>query len=72
MYGKGYIWNPFMCTCENSKYVGSITKESAITCDEIIDTTISTLTKTVPTKSSSINFYILLAILLVTVALLIA
>ena len=48
-----------------------------ITCDEIIDTTISILTKTVttktvPAKSNSKNFYILLAFLLIAIALSIA
>ena len=30
--------NPSTCTCENGKYFESITDDSAITCDEIIDT----------------------------------
>ena len=43
------------------------------TCDEIIDMTKSILTKivpgkTVPTKSNSKKFYILLAFLLITIA----
>ena len=64
-------------SCKNGKYVGSIIGDSEIICDEIIDTT-----KTIPTKSTSTkyvlrkctstNFNILLALLLITIALLIA
>ena len=50
---KGYTWNPALCSCENGKYVGVITDDSVITCDEIIDTTKIILTKTVPTKNNS-------------------
>ena len=42
---KSYFWNPATCSCENGKYAGSITDNSVITCDEIIDTT-----KKVPTN----------------------
>ena len=38
----------------------SIIDDSVTTCDEIIDTTKNVLTKTVPAKSNSKNFYILL------------
>ena len=72
-----------LCTCENGKYVGSITVDSAITCNEVIE-----VTKTVPTKTFSWktvstnfhrekvtykieNFYILVAFLLIFIALLI-
>ena len=34
---KDYIWNPATCSCKNGKYLGSITDDSVITCDEIID-----------------------------------
>ena len=37
VWKKDYIWNPAKCTCENSKYVGRITDDSVITCDEIIE-----------------------------------
>ena len=40
-----------MCSCENGKYARSITDDSVITGDEIIDTTKSILTKTAPTKA---------------------
>ena len=36
--------------------VGSIIDDSGITCDQIIDTTKSNLTKTVPTKKKFKNF----------------
>ena len=50
---KDYIHNPATCTCENSKYVGNIIDDSVITCDEFIEVTKSTSTKTVLTKSDS-------------------
>ena len=35
-----YIWNPATCSCENGKYLASITDDdSVITCDEIIEET---------------------------------
>ena len=34
---KDYIWNPTTCTCENGKYLASISDDSVITCDEIIE-----------------------------------
>ena len=34
---KPYIWNPATCSCENGKYLASIMDDSAITCDEIIE-----------------------------------
>ena len=43
-----------------------------VTWDEIIEAIKTVLTKTVPIKSISTNFYVLLAFLLVTTALLIA
>ena len=43
-----------------------------ITCDEVIETIKIVPTKTVPAKSALINFYILLAFLLIITALLIA
>ena len=44
-----YILNPATRNCENVKYIKSITDNSMITCDEIIGTTKSILTKIVPT-----------------------
>ena len=34
---KDYIWNPATCSCRNGKYLASVTDNSAITCDEVID-----------------------------------
>ena len=65
----------------NGKYAGSIIGDSAVICDEIIDTTKtvltkslstkSTSTKTVPTKCTSTNFDISLAFLLTTALLIV-
>ena len=57
---KGYFWNPAMCSCKNGKHARSI-GGSVVIFDEIIKET-----KTIPTKSTSTNFYILLAFLLIT------
>ena len=37
MCGKDYVWNPARCNFENGKYLASIRDDSAITCDEIIE-----------------------------------
>ena len=34
---KDYIWNPSTCSCENWKYLASITACSAVMCGQIID-----------------------------------
>ena len=31
---KDYIWNPAACSCNNGKYLASITDNSVITCDK--------------------------------------
>ena len=46
---KNYIWNPATYSCENGKYLASITDDSAITCDEIIES-YNEETKTIPTN----------------------
>ena len=78
VYEKDYVWNPATCSCENGKYLASIMNGSAITCDEIIES-YNEETKTIPANlnkkkatSKTQNFYILLAFLLITIALLIA
>ena len=78
MSEKDYVWNPITCSCENGKYLASITDDSAIMCDEIIES-YNEETKTIPTNFNEKkanckmqNFYILLAFLLITIALLIA
>ena len=74
---KHYIWNPATCSSKNEKYLASIMDDSAITCDEIIES-YEQETRTIPTnfreKKASCkiqNFYIMLAFLLITIALLI-
>ena len=37
VYGKKIVWNPSSCSCENGKYLPSILNDSAIICDEVID-----------------------------------
>ena len=75
MREKDYIWNPSTCNCESKKYLASITDDSVITCDEIIELydketkTFSTNFKAICKKQS---FYILLAFLLITIALLLS
>ena len=68
---RDYIWNPATCTSENCKYLGSIFDNSLITCDVIIKWE---ETKTIPKNitSGAKSFYLLLAFLLFTIALLIA
>ena len=70
---KNYVWNPAICSCKNEKFLASITDNSVSTCDKIIEET-----KAVPTNFNEKNitcktqhFYILLAFLLMTIALLI-
>ena len=70
---KKIVWNLVTCNCENGKYLASIMDDSAITCDEIIDsydeeTNFNEKTEDCKTQ----NYYILLVFLLITIALLIA
>ena len=81
---KDYAWNTATCDCENGKYLASIMDDSAIICDEVIDVDVEAKsnkeeTKPVPTNFNekkatckTQNFYILLAFLLITIALLTA
>ena len=74
IYMKKKNWNPATCSCENGKYLASIIDDSVITCDEII-AEIKTLPANFNEKNITCktqNFYILLAFLLITIALLIA
>ena len=51
IFEKDYIWNPPICSCENSKYLASIIGNSVIMCDEIIEVEAKSFdeeTKTVP------------------------
>ena len=82
MCEKDCIWNPFTCSCKNGKYLASIIDDSVIRCGEVIDAEAKSNdkeTKTIPTNFNeknitckTQNFYVLLAFLLVTIALLIA
>ena len=75
---KDCIWNSATCSCQNGKYLTSIMDDSAITCDEIIES-YDEETKTIPTSFNekkatceTLIFYISLAFLLITITLLIA
>ena len=78
MYVKKTVWNPATCSCENGKYLATIMDKSVIMCDEVIES-YDEETKLIPTNSNEKkptykmqNFYVLLAFLLITIALLIA
>ena len=45
---KDYVWNSATCSCENAKYLASIMGDSAIMCNEYIESSDET-TKTIPT-----------------------
>ena len=71
---KDYVWNPASCNCENGKYLEIVMNDSAIMCDEVIEshddeTKINFNEKKAACKTQ--NFYVLLAFLLITRALLI-
>ena len=75
---KDHIWNPTTCSCKNGKYLANIMDDSVISCDEII-ASYNEETKTVPVNINeeklackTQNFYILLAFLSITIALMIA
>ena len=70
---KDYVSNSATRTCEKGKYLASILDDSTIICDEVIksyDEEINFDEKKAICKTH--NFYILLAFLLITIALLIA
>ena len=79
---KNYFWNPATCSYENEKYLASIMDDSAIICDEVIDVEAKSNDKETKTVTVNFNekkasckmqnFYILLAFLLTTIALLTA
>ena len=52
-YKKDYGWNPRTCICKNSTYLKSISDDSVIVCDGIINVTDSvskSATSTIPTN----------------------
>ena len=75
---KDYAWNPSIFNCENGKHLTSIMDDSTTMYDEII-VSCDCETKTIPTNFNEEKttcktdiFYILVAFLLITIALLIA
>ena len=73
-----HAWIPATCVCENGKYLASNMDDSAIICNEVIESSDEKI-KTIPTNfnkkkaiSKTQSFYILFAFLLITTALLIA
>ena len=78
IHEKDHIWNPITRSCKNGKYLANIMDDSVISCDEII-ASYNEETKTVPVNINeeklackTQNFYILLAFLSITIALMIA
>ena len=61
MSKKDYIRNTSTCSCENGKYLASITDDSLIMCDQIIEEA-----KTVPTKKVT-SKKLLFTFLLITI-----
>ena len=75
---KDYVWNPAICNCENGKFLASIMDDSVIKCDKVLEPYDEEI-KTIPANFNEKNvtpktqsFYVLLAFLLITIALLIA
>ena len=70
VYEKDYVWNSATCNCKNRKYLASIMDDSAIICDDVIDTDADAESnnktgfneKKATCKTH--NFYILLAFLI--------
>ena len=74
---KDYIWKPASYSCKNGQYLANIMDDSVIRCDEIIDAEDKSYKKETNFNKKKLacktqNFYILLAILLIKIALLIA
>ena len=69
IYKKDYIWNPAICSCKNGKYLASITDDSAITCNEIIEERKTVATILNEKKMQSVKHK---TFLLITIVLLIA
>ena len=69
---KDYMWNPTTCSCENGKFLASIMDDSAITCDNIKESYNKETNFNEKKATCNIQkFYISLAFLLNTIALLI-
>ena len=68
---KDYVWNPATYNCENGKYLVSIIDDSASMCVEIIESyNDETNFNEKKANCKMQNFYILLALLLIPIALL--
>ena len=59
-----HVGNPATCSCENEKYLASTLGDSAIACDEVIEsydedvkTTLYDETKTIPTNFNERKYY---------------
>ena len=71
--GKYYVWSPATCNCENGKYLASIMDDSGIFCAEVIESYDEERNFNDKKAVCKIqNFYILIAFLIITIALLIA
>ena len=53
---KGYIQYPATCSCQNGRYRKSVTDDSLIGCDEIMEMRKSKMTKAAPAESILTNF----------------
>ena len=69
---KDQVWNPSTCNFENKKYLAIIMDDSAIICDEIIESCKKKHFNEKKATCKTQNFYILLGFLLINIALLIA
>ena len=72
---KDYVWNSAACICQNGENLASIMDDSVIIWDKVIESFDEEI-KTIPTSFNeklvtckTRNFYILLAFLLITIAL---
>ena len=66
------MWNSATCNCENGKNLATILDDSAIVCDEVIESCNDKKDFNTKGTCKTQKFYILLAFLLITIALLIS
>ena len=55
MCRKDYSWDPSACIWENGQYLESVTDDSVITCDEILNTTDDISTNVTSTVSTNFD-----------------
>ena len=75
MCEKDNIWNPSTCSCKHGKYLASVISNLVITCDEIIDTEAKSVNVEIKQLQQILmkgKLHISLALLLISIALLIA